>query len=180
MSDRSSARRYAAALFDVAAKARSEEAAGQQLTTLAAVIRDHAELARVLDTPAVPSAAKKNLIVAVAKAAGALSIEVERLVGLLADRDRLPLLPDVAAAYVDRLNQEKKVVPAEIVTAVPLTPEHRAAMTAALGRASGLEIALTERVDPEIIGGVVARVGSVVFDGSVSRQLERLRQKLSA
>jgi F-type H+-transporting ATPase subunit delta len=180
VSDRSSARRYAAALFDVAVKTGSAEAAGQQLTALAGVIRDHAELARALDSPAIPPAVKKNLVVALAKAGGALSVEVERLVSLLADRDRLPLLPDVAAAYVDRLNQENKIVPAEIVTAVPLTPEHRAAIGAALGRASGAAITLTERVDPAIIGGVVARVGSVVFDGSVSRQLERLRQKLSA
>ena len=180
MSDRSSARRYAAALFDVAAKARSEEAAGQQLSALAALIRDHAELTRVLEMPAIPPAAKKNLVLAVAKTAGVLSVEVERLISLLAERDRLPLVPDVAAAYVERLNQEKKIVPAEIVTAVPLTPEHRAAIAGALGRASGAEITLTERVDPAIIGGVVARVGSVVFDGSVSRQLERLRQKLSA
>jgi F-type H+-transporting ATPase subunit delta len=180
VSDRSSARRYAAALFDVAAKARSEEAAGQQLTALAALIRDHAELTRVLETPAIPTAAKKNLVLAVAKTAGVLSSEVERLISLLADRDRLPLVPDVASAYVDRLNQEKKIVPAEIVTAVPLTPDHRAAIAAALGRASGAEITLTERVDPSIIGGVVARVGSVVYDGSVARQLERLRQKLTA
>ena len=180
MSDRSSARRYAAALFDVAAKSGSAEAAGQQLATLSSVMGDHAELVSALETPAVPSDVKKNLVVAIARAAGALSAEVERLIALLANRDRLPLLPDVAAAYVARLNQEKKIVPAEVVTAVPLTPEHRAAVASALGRASGGEITLTERVDPAIIGGVVARVGSVVYDGSVARQLERLRQKLSA
>ena len=180
MSDRSSARRYAAALFDVAARVKSEDAAGQQLTALASVIRDHPELTRVLETPAVPPPAKKKMILAVAQATGTISPEVDRLIGLLADRDRLPLLPDVAAAFADRLNQEKRIVPAEVVTAVPLSPEHRASMTAALGQASGAQIQLTERVDPSIIGGLVARVGSVVFDGSVARQLERLRQKLTA
>ncbi len=180
MSDRSSARRYAAALFDVAAQAKSEDAAAEQLTALAAAIREHADLGRALETPAVPPAAKKNMMLAVARAAGSLSPQVERLIGLLADRDRLALLPHVAAAFVDRLHQEKKIVPAEVVTAVPLTAEHRASMTAALGQASGGQIVLTERVDPSIIGGVVARVGSVVFDGSVARQLERLRQKLTA
>ena len=180
MSDRSSARRYAAALFDVAARAGSEDAAGLTLTTLAAAIREHAELARVLEAPGVTPTAKKNLVVALAKAAGSLPVEVERLITLLGDRDRLRQLPDVAAAYGDRLNQEKKIVPAEVVTAVPLTPEHRAAVASALGQASGGHITLTERVDPSIIGGVVARVGSVVFDGSVARQLERLREKLTA
>jgi F-type H+-transporting ATPase subunit delta len=180
VSDRSSARRYAAALFDVAARAGSEDAVGPPLTTLAATIRDHAELGRVLEDPGVAAAAKRDLVIAVAKAAGSLPVEVERLITLLADRDRLSLLPDVAAAYVDRLNQEKKIVPAEVVTAVPLTPEHRAAVASALGQASGTQITLTERVDPSIIGGVVARVGSVVYDGSVARQLERLRQKLTA
>ena len=110
MSDRSSARRYAAALFDVAAKSGSAEAAGHQLATLSSVMGDHAELVRALETPAVPSDVKKNLVVAIARAAGALSAEVERLIALLANRDRLPLLPDVAAAYVARLNEEKKIV----------------------------------------------------------------------
>jgi F-type H+-transporting ATPase subunit delta len=64
------------------------------------------------------------------------------------------------------------------VTAHPLTDGPRAAIVAALGRATGAEVTMTERVDPGLVGGLVARVGSLVFDGSVTRQLERMRQTL--
>ena len=66
------------------------------------------------------------------------------------------------------------------MTAVPLADDSRAALAAALGRAAGAHVTMTERVDPSIIGGVVAKVGSVVFDGSVTTQLARMRQKLVA
>jgi F-type H+-transporting ATPase subunit delta len=63
---------------------------------------------------------------------------------------------------------------------VPLVGGSRAALAAALGRATGSAVTITERVDPGILGGVVARVGSLVFDGSVTHQLEKMRQKLLA
>jgi F-type H+-transporting ATPase subunit delta len=98
---------------------------------------------------------------------------------MLAERDRLGLLSQLQAVYAERLLEDKKIVPAEVVTASPLSAENRAALGKALGSATGSEVRLTERVDPDIVGGVIARVGSLVFDGSVTRQLERLRQKLA-
>jgi F-type H+-transporting ATPase subunit delta len=72
------------------------------------------------------------------------------------------------------------VVMAELVTAAPLGDDREAALAHALGQATGHRVDVTGRVDESIIGGVVAKVGSVVYDGSVSRQLERMRQRLSA
>jgi F-type H+-transporting ATPase subunit delta len=97
---------------------------------------------------------------------------------LLAEQDRLALIGDVAEGFAERLRAAQKVVPAEIVTAVPLPDGRRAALAAALGRAAGLDVLVTERVDPAIIGGVVARVGGVVYDGSVARQIDRVREQL--
>ena len=179
MSDRSAARRYAAALFDVARKAGHTDRAGEELQALVGTVEGHADLRRALETPAVPAQVKKEIISSVLKAAGGYSDEVSRLVLILADRDRLSLLAQVQAVYAERLLEEKKIVPAEVVTASPLSDENRAALTRALGAATGREVRLTERVDPAIVGGVIARVGSLVFDGSVTRQLERLRQKLA-
>jgi F-type H+-transporting ATPase subunit delta len=97
---------------------------------------------------------------------------------MLADRDRLALLPAVTAAFDERVRRERHVLQAEVVTAVPLPDAQRAALSGALRRAAGSELTITEKVDPAIIGGVIARVGSLVFDGSVTRQLERMKQRL--
>jgi len=112
--------------------------------------------------------------------AGDLSAEVRRMVTMLADRDRLAALPQLAAAYAELLLDAQRIVTADVVTATALTDASRAALSAALGRATGKSVRLTERVDPAIVGGVVARVGSFVYDGSVTRQLERMRDKLNA
>jgi F-type H+-transporting ATPase subunit delta len=180
MSARSISRRYAVALFDVARKAGSEEKAGRDLSELVRLIGGHAELSRVLSSPAVPATAKRDIIGAVMAQAGDLSAEVRRMVTMLADRDRLAALPQLAAAYAELLLDAQRIVTADVVTATALTDASRAALSAALGRATGKSVRLTERVDPAIVGGVVARVGSFVYDGSVTRQLERMRDKLNA
>ena len=174
------ARRYAAALFDVALKTGHADRAGDELIAIARIVGGHAELRTLLATPAVPAATKKDIMTAVIETGGGVSAEVLRLVAMLAERDRLGVLPELQRAYADRLLEYRKVVPAEVVTASPLTDGSRAALTAALGAATGSQVTLNERVDPAIVGGIIARVGSMVFDGSVTRQLERIRQNLEA
>ena len=180
MSARTLARRYAAALFDITHKAGTGEQAGRDLSSLATLIADHAELRRVVEMPAIPAHIKKSVLAAVFDAAGDVTPEVRRMVGLLAERDRVALVPDVARAFAERLMQAKRIVPAEVVTAVPLSGAARASLEAALTKASGTQVAMTERVDPAIIGGVVAKVGSIVFDGSVTRQIERMGQRIKS
>lgn len=173
------ARRYASALFDVTHQAGSEERAGQDLAELARAMREHAELGRVVASPTVPSAVKKSMLLAIMDASGATSAEVRRLIGMLADRDRLGIVPELATAFLDRLLDAKRIVQADVVTAVPLTPAGRTALAEALGRVSGKVVTMRERVDPAILGGVVARVGTFVYDGSVTGQLDRLRERLT-
>ena len=180
MSTRSTARRYASSLFDVARKSGKEEVVGKQLAELSQVIAGHTDLRKSLESPAIPIQVKKNLVNALLEAGTDLSDEVKRTLQLLAEKDRIAMLPELATLYSERLMRALNVVPAEVVTAVPLSPNHREALSAALGKAAGGQITLTERVDPKIVGGVVAKLGSVVFDGSVARQLERLREKLTA
>ena len=179
VSDRSVARRYAGALFDVARKAGHTDRAGEELQALVRTVEGHDELRRVLATPAVPAQIKREIVSSLLRASGGYSDEVSRLAVMLAERDRLGLLSQLQAVYAERLLADKKIVPAEVVTASPLSDDNRAALVRALGAATGSEVRLTERVDAAIVGGVIARVGSLVFDGSVTRQLERLRQKLA-
>jgi F-type H+-transporting ATPase subunit delta len=174
------ARRYAGALFDVVQRTGQIDRAGRELAEFSQAVSAHPDLKKAFDTPAVPAKKKRAIVEAVLAAAPGISPEVSRLLVMLAEQDRLMLLDEVNEAYAARLRAVQRVVPAEIVTATPLPDGRRAALAKALGSAMGLDVDMTERVDPALIGGVVARVGGTVFDGSVARQLERLRQKLLA
>jgi F-type H+-transporting ATPase subunit delta len=178
MSLRTVARRYAGALFDVARRNATLDRAEQQLASFTQMLDAQPELRRVFETPAVAPQKKRAILDAVLERAGDIDHEVRRLLQMLADRDRLMLLSQIVEAFQGRLRQERHVLEAEIVTAVALPDAQRATLASALRRAAGSELTITERVDPAIIGGVVARVGSVVFDGSVTRQLERMKQRL--
>jgi F-type H+-transporting ATPase subunit delta len=174
---RTVSRRYANALFDVAQKAGSTQIAERDLQAFAQLVTEHAELRQVFETPAVPSQRKRAIVEGLLATSDDMSPEVGRLLLMLAERDRMTLLPGIAAAFAERLMQDRHIVAAEVITAVPLPESQRAALMEALRRAAGSDVTITETVDPSIVGGVVARVGSVVFDGSVTRQLERMRQK---
>lgn len=181
MSARSMARRYAQALFDVAVRGNRAAAVESDLSGFTELVRRSPELAAVFATPTVPARKKRALVEALFEATGEqVAPEVTRLVAMLAERDRLGMLGDVLAAYQDRVMDAARVVPAEVVTAVPLPEDRKQALAEALGRATGRQVTISDRLDPSILGGVVARVGSLVFDGSVVGQLARLRQRLSA
>lgn len=178
MTPRGVARRYAAALFDVASKAQRLDAVERDLAGVATLVASHDDLRRVVASLTIPAPRKRALVDALLAAGQPISDEVARLLRLLADRDRLALLPDIAAVFDERMMEQRRIVPADVVTAVPLGEAQKAALAEALGRATGRTVTVTERVDSTIIGGVVARVGGVVFDGSVTRQLERMREQL--
>ena len=172
------ARRYANALYDVTTKNGSVRAARADLSAVAGVIGGHAELTKVLASPAIPLVKKRAILEQVLAASSGLSADVRRLLMLLADRNRLGLVGDVSRAFESRVMQAEHVMSAEVTTAAPLSDDRRAALVAALGRATGGTVTVTEKVDPAIVGGVVARVGGIVFDGSVTNQLERLKHTL--
>ena len=173
------ARRYAAALFDVTKKAGLTDEAGRELSAIAALLTGHDELRRVVETPAVPADRKKAIVEALLTP-GRASDAVRRMFVMLAERDRLTLAPAIATAFEAKRLAEQRVVRAEVVTAAPLAEPTRAALARALSRVTGADVTITTRQDPEILGGVIATVGSVVYDGSVTGQLQRLRQKLVA
>src|SRR5262249_25764586 len=129
--------------------------------------------------PAVPVPRKRAAMVELTALANAPTIPAKLLV-LLAERDRLILLPDLLAAYRDRLMNYRKIVRAEITTAVPLADAQLQAIEQRIATLTGSKVALEARVDAAIIGGLVARVGSVVYDASLTRQLEKMRERLGS
>lgn len=177
MTAQSVARRYAGALFDVTKKSGSIDATFTGLQAFAALVEQSPELSKVFASPAVPMPKKRALAETLATQLG-VTAEVSRLIGIMGDRDRLSMVSAVAAAFETRVMQERNVLQAQVTTAVPLTSERTAALSAALGRATGGTVHVDAQVDPSIIGGVIARVGSTVFDGSVTRQLEIMKTQL--
>ena len=178
MTSRAVARKYALALFDVAQKGRQTDRIGRELSEFASLVRSHDELARVLTNAAIPPARKRAIVAALVRAVPGLSPEFNRFVDLLADRDRLMFLDAIEEVFRAKALEASGVVRAELVTAAPVDDLARSDIAAALRRALGRDVTMTERVDASIVGGFVAKVGSVVFDGSVARHLERIREKL--
>jgi F-type H+-transporting ATPase subunit delta len=180
VSERAVTRQYAHALYDVAAREHQVDAVGRDLAAVAALVDAHPDLKAVFDTPLVAPRKKRALVDALLAAGGPVRPEVARLLAMLADRDRLRIVVDVSAAYAAKVMEAGQTVSADVVTAVPLSAEGQAQLADALGKVTGRTVTVTARVDPAIVGGVVARVGSMVFDGSVVRQIERLRERLLA
>jgi F-type H+-transporting ATPase subunit delta len=178
MTLQSIARRYALALFDVAEKRGHADQALRDLTAFDGLIQAHPDLRRAFETPAVPAQKKRAVVESLLAGDETISDEARRLLLMLAERDRLILVGGIVQALLTRVQLARRVFPADVTTAVPLGDQRKTALAAALGQATGGEVLLTEHVDPSIIGGVIAKVGTVVFDGSVIRQLERMRETL--
>ena len=178
MTNKTAATRYARALLDVGVKENADlEQVEQELAQFVDLFKQNPLLEKVLLNPAVPVPRKRAAmaeLVARAKPAGI----VGKMLTLLADRDRLVLLPDLVASYRERLLDYRKIVRAEVTTAAPLGGDRAKALESSLARVTGRSVVLDTRVDASIIGGVVARVGSTVYDGSVTRQLEKIKERL--
>lgn len=179
MTNRTAATRYARALLDVAVKETADlDQVERELASIVDLFAQHKLLSQVLLNPVVPVPRKRAAMDALTARAQLLPM-VAKLLGLLAERDRLALLPDLLAAYRDRLLDYRNVVRVEVTTTAPLGDDQIKAIEMNLARASGRRVSLSARVDPSIIGGVVTRIGSTIYDGSVTRQLQRMKEKLS-
>jgi F-type H+-transporting ATPase subunit delta len=170
------ARRYAQAIFDLAREDQSYDTWARDLDQLTALLE--VPLAeKALTSPAVPTPRKTAVIQAELPA---LQPHARNLVQLLLHRDRLELLPDIARAYRELLNRARGIAVAHVTTAVPLDEAARAQLAARLSRYVGQQVQMETTVDPSIIGGVVARVGDQLLDGSVRGRLDALRRRLTA
>jgi F-type H+-transporting ATPase subunit delta len=143
-----------------------------------AAIAAHADLSALLGNPAVSAERKKKLVTAVASRAKASDL-LTRLLTLMGERDRLGLLPMVAAAYAKMWNAHRGVVAAEAVSAMPLDETQTRDVARALGAATGGEVDLSSRVDPRLLGGMLVKMEGRTYDGSVRARLIALRRTLA-
>jgi len=180
MTSRGAATRYARALFDVARKEGDIQQVGRDIAAFAGLVAGNEPLSRVFANPAIPAQRKRAVVEQLFAVAGPMSPIVFKLVLMLAERDRLVLLPELATAYEVRLMENAHVVRARLTTAVALPQDRIAALQQGLARATGRQVQLDTSVDSSIIGGAVARIGSTVYDGSVTTQLQKVKERLVA
>lgn len=178
MSLRTSASRYARALFDVALQESDVARVDRDLAAIVEVTTQCADELQAVTRHQVPATVRRGVIETIA-ARLELTAPVQKLLVLLADGRRLELLPELAAAYHARLLDHQNIVHAEVTSAAALTPERTQALAAGLTKLSGKQVDVSVSIDPDLLGGLVARIGSTVYDGSVRTQLKKLRSALT-
>jgi F-type H+-transporting ATPase subunit delta len=173
------AERYALALLALADDARQQDQG--------ALDRIAGDLERVLDLyrndegfrafvndPRLAAVEQRRAAFAVLERAG-IGTEVKNTIGVLINNRRLKNLPEVAQAFGAKLAERRGVQVAHVTTAFPLNPTQRAALTARLTEAGYSGVQLSETVDRSILGGIVVRIGSRLYDNSIKSKLQRLQ-----
>lgn len=179
MTPRAAAMRYGRALFDVAQKEKLDLTRVEaELSEFAQLVAGNEALARTFFNPAVPAPRKRAIVEQLLKL-NPLSSPVSRLLIMLAERDRLTILEELTRAFRERVLDYRQIVRAEVTTAIPLPQDRVTALQQGIARATGRQVQLETKVDPSIIGGAVTRIGSTVFDGSVTTQLQKLKETLA-
>ena len=172
------ARRYAKAIFDIGSQQGGLEKMGADLRTLAKAMHDSAELQSLLGNPAIKKADRRKIIDALLQRIGVVTV-TRNTVYLLLDGERLGSLPAISRELDAMIEAKAGRVAAEVVSAKPLDPSQLSQITATLEKLSGKKVSVTTRQDAELLGGVVAKVGDTVYDGSLRTQLRNLRDELS-
>lgn len=174
------ARRYARALADVAGTkgAAGLETVAAELALVARVVQREPALLRFFDDPSVPLPEKEGLIGTLARKAkiGELS---SRFLRLLAARRRLGAIGTIAQAFEAIKDERLGIVPVEATTAIPIAGADLKRFRESLEEMTGRAVRLEMRVDPAVIGGARARIGSKIYDGTLRRRLALLRERLA-
>ena len=171
------AKRYARALFSLARETDGVESVRAELSAMGDLLDANPPLSHSLFRPLHPVAERRALLAAVCERLGS-SGPVRNFYAFLVDQRRLVVLPAIREEY-DRLADEAAGrTRAEVVSASPLSDAQRERLRSALSARTGQQVELDERVDAALLGGAVATVGGVVFDGSLRTQLDQLRASL--
>jgi F-type H+-transporting ATPase subunit delta len=174
------ASRYSRALAEVVFAPQSKTSPEQVIAELEVVLEAMAaspDLVRILRSPAVSLSAKRNLLDKISAQLGGSAITAN-LLKVVSDHGRIGILKEIKRSFQTVVDERHGVARAEISTAQPIAPGQKAQLEAALSRISGKQILATYQQDDALIGGAVAKIGSMIYDGSVRGQLATLRRKL--
>jgi F-type H+-transporting ATPase subunit delta len=175
------ANRYAKALVDVVmapGSALKPEDAVQQLRAIEQTIARSGELQNALMTPAIQNSRKRGVMGRIADHLGVSKL-IRNFIFVVIDHRRIGIIGEIREAFELLLDERLGFVRAEVSTAAPLDQKRSSELESELSELTGKRMRLNFSVDPALIGGVVARIGSTVYDGSVRGQLQQLRRQLT-
>jgi F-type H+-transporting ATPase subunit delta len=169
--------RYAVALFELAEDRGTLDAVATDLRSLQEMVAGSADLARLIRSPVLSRDEQARALAALGARAGFNDL-TRRFLGVLAHKRRLFALPEIVTAYDALLAEHRGEVGAEVVSAVPLSAAQLESVRRQLAAAVGQTVKLSTAVDPDLLGGLVVRLGSRMIDASIRTKLRQLELAL--
>ena len=167
--------RYASALFELADNAKSLDQVAQDLTDFRKMANDDPDLSRLLASPVIGRDTQSKALLAILDAAGIKGL-TRSFVGTVAANGRARDLIAMATAFLAELASRRGETTASVTSAVPLSPQQLQQLSDTLRSVlGGAKVSIDARVEPEILGGLVVKVGSRLFDSSIRSKLQRLQ-----
>lgn len=171
------ANRYAKALFSVAQEEDAFDAYGNVLTELAEVYENQPEVRDGLTNPLYPLDVKAKVMDYLIGAIGATGV-VKNFLNLLVQKKRANVLPEIAEAFQNLIDRKQNISQGSVTSATELSDDLKDKIKSTLENITGKKIVLTSEVDASIIGGIIAKVGDLVLDGSIKSQLMGLKESI--
>ena len=171
------ARKYARALIEIGLQEGNYEALGKDLEKMADLIKANKELKAVLLSSAYPVVTRKAITKVITEVSGLHKSTID-FIDLLVERERMDHFPEIARSYESLCDAVSRRIRATLVTATGFPPELVRAIKSQLESSTGKEVILSVEEDPSLIGGVLTRIGNVIYDGSLKTQLAKVKENL--
>jgi F-type H+-transporting ATPase subunit delta len=171
------ARRYAKAIFSIGQEQATYDQYNEVFQGLAALYASHPEVVDAVTNPLYPMDVKEKVMKGIVASMGVDTI-VGNFLNLLVQKKRAELLPEIAEAFQSMVDGAKNISHGNVISAVELDDSLKANVQKVLEKLTGKKVKLTTSVDPAIIGGIIAKVGDLVFDGSIRTQLAGLKDSI--
>ena len=170
------ARRYAKALFSLGKEQGKTESYSEALGAIAELYKDES-VENALINPLYPLDARQKVMARIAELAEADTV-LTRFLNLLLEKKRADILPDIAHEMQVMVDQEQNISHGSVISAIELDDALKKKIQQTLEKITGNKVILEVSVDPSIIGGIVAKVGDLVLDGSIKTQLNELKEAI--
>jgi F-type H+-transporting ATPase subunit delta len=177
MSSQTVARRYSSALADVVLQRGEAREVQQELLAWAEMLQSNANLREVFANPTIPLDQKRGVLKRLIEIAKPRATTVNFLKVLLQNQ-RLPELDQINRRFAAVLDDRAGMVAAQVTTARPVPTETQQTLQTKLRNLTGKSVRIEFDTDPELIGGLVTRIGSTIYDGSVRNQLQQIKEKM--